>query len=51
MNLAKLKVNHQHSPLGIDDIPVFSWILESDRKEIRQESFRIQNCRHNIGIF
>lgn len=41
IKLYDLKTLHQSNPLGIDEIPYFSWKIESDRKNVLQKSYRI----------
>ena len=41
MKLVDLKVLGQRHPLGIDENPYFSWIIESNEKNVRQKSWHI----------
>jgi len=41
MNISKLKTLHMSDPLGIDVNPYFSWIIESDARDIMQSAYRI----------
>lgn len=41
MKLIKLKTLHMKDPLGIDEKPYFSWMLESDRQNVTQEGYRL----------
>ena len=41
IKLYDLKTLHQSNPLGIDEIPYFSWKIESDRKNVMQNAYRI----------
>ena len=40
-NIQKLRVCHLENPLGIDETPVFSWLMKSERRGSRQEAYRI----------
>ncbi len=42
MELKRLRTLHMEQPVGIDAIPYFSWILESDQKDVMQASYRIR---------
>lgn len=42
MKLTHLRVNHQKSPLGIDQIPEFSWRIESTEEHVLQKTYRIR---------
>lgn len=37
-----LKINHEKNPIGIQKIEQVSWILQSEEKNIKQMSYRIQ---------
>lgn len=42
ITINKLRVCHLENPLGIDEeVPVFSWQMESDKRGSRQEAYRI----------
>ncbi len=41
MNITNLKTLHQTNPLGIDQIPYFSWVMESKKNNTMQTSYRI----------
>ena len=43
LNAVRLRCEHQQDPVGIgEEVPRFSWILESDRQGVIQKSFRLQ---------
>jgi len=39
--IAKLTVNYEENPIGIDQVPLFGWRMESDRKDQSQTAYRI----------
>lgn len=41
MIITRLKTLHMENPMGIDTIPYFSWIMESDTPNTEQASYRI----------
>jgi len=41
MKIIGLKANHRTEPLGIDETPVFSWNIETDKKNWYQKAYRI----------
>ncbi len=42
MELKRLRTLHMENPVGIDEIPYFSWILVSDQMNVMQKSWRIR---------
>lgn len=42
MFVTDLKCNHRKNPLGMDDIPYFSWKMESEQQNVMQTACRIQ---------
>lgn len=42
LKLKKLRCLHMENPVGIDQIPYFSWVLESDEENVMQVSYRIE---------
>lgn len=42
LKIAEIGVDYLNNPLGITSLPQFSWIIESDEKNIVQKSYRIQ---------
>ncbi|MGN0999189.1 MAG: family 78 glycoside hydrolase catalytic domain [Faecousia sp.] len=42
LKMKTITVNDQICPLGIDEIPLVSWVLDSDRQGVHQASYRIQ---------
>ena len=51
MKVTNLKVLHVNNPLGIDRMPYFSWILESDLKNTVQTTYEIVVKDENNKIF
>ena len=41
-----MKVNSMIDPLGIDRIPVFSWNMNSDKKNVMQTEYRLKVSEH-----
>lgn len=41
MELINLRTLHMRDPVGIDENPYFSWMLQSSRKNVMQEQYRI----------
>jgi alpha-L-rhamnosidase len=41
ISLTKLRCLHMTEPQGIDVLPYFSWIIESDQREVMQTSYQI----------
>ena len=42
LTVSHLRVNAVSNPVGVDESPLFSWILESDIRGCMQEQYRIQ---------
>lgn len=42
LQIKTVKVNGQVNPLGIDEKPMISWVLESDQKDTFQKTYRIK---------
>ena len=40
MELTRLKVNSQYRPC-VDEVPYFSWVIISDKKNVMQTSYHI----------
>lgn len=41
LKIYDIKVLHEKNPMGIDEMPYFSWKLESEKQNILQESYQI----------
>ena len=41
MKIIRLKTNHRSEPLGIDEIPIFSWNIETRKNNWYQRAYRI----------
>lgn len=55
MRICNLKTLHQKNPVGIDQVPYFSWVMESDLKNTLQQSYQIvvmdgQKTVWNTGV-
>lgn len=37
-----LRIEYRKDPIGIDEVPRFSWKLESDKKNVKQKGYQIQ---------
>ena len=42
LQVKNIKVNYENNPIGITENPQFSWILESDNRNVRQSSYQLQ---------
>ncbi len=42
LSVSELKMDYQDSPIGTAGMPVFSWILESDRRNVLQRAWQLQ---------
>lgn len=42
MQVTCLKCNHRKNPLGIDEIPYFSWNMESGERDVLQTAYQIR---------
>lgn len=42
LKIAQCKVCHRHAPLGLDEHPVFSWVLESGGQNVYQAAYEIK---------
>jgi alpha-L-rhamnosidase len=51
IRITRMKTDHIENPLGIDETtPGFSWALESDQGDVRQESYRVQVSAAAIAV-
>ena len=50
MELINLKTLHMINPLGIDQLPYFSWKLVSDRRNVVQTSYKITVCDEDSNV-
>ena len=41
LKVNNLTVNTLKNPSGIDETPVFAWTLESSKRDVRQESYKV----------
>ena len=41
LRIKQLKVCHRTAPVGLDEIPSFGWILESDRQNVLQTAYQL----------
>lgn len=49
MKVYDLRVNNISAPLGIDEVPYFSWKIDSDDFDVMQTAYRINVCEKNGG--
>ncbi len=42
LSVSELKMDYQDSPIGTAGMPAFSWILESDRRNVLQKGWQLQ---------
>lgn len=42
LKITELKVCHRSTPIGLDEQPSFSWILQSDHNNVFQKSYRLR---------
>lgn len=42
LQVAKVRMDYLEHPVGLDRLPVFGWVLESDRKNVVQKSYQLQ---------
>jgi len=42
LKVNEVKINYLKEPMGITDSPQFSWILDSDKKNVVQRAYRLQ---------
>ena len=47
MKLTRLRVLHMENPLGIDEKPWYSWVLESEKPNTMQTGYRIRVVEEN----
>lgn len=51
LEVVGLKCNHQKTPFGITNTPVFSWILISEEKNTTQKSYHLRIYNGNEMVF
>lgn len=44
LSISQCKVCHRTTPLGLDEHPVFSWVLESDGQNVYQTAYGVRVC-------
>ncbi|MBO5278958.1 MAG: hypothetical protein J6B06_05680 [Lachnospiraceae bacterium] len=42
LKVKEIRINNLKNPSGVPECPYFSWILESDRKNVMQRAYRLQ---------
>ena len=50
MKVCHLRTQHRKNPVGITELPEFSWRMESSRRNVKQESYRIVVKKENDEI-
>lgn len=41
LTIKELKVCHRTAPIGLDELPSFGWVLQSDKKNVLQNAYRL----------
>lgn len=47
LQVKKIKIDYLEQPMGVVEAPQLHWIIESDKKNVRQESYRLQVSKHS----
>ena len=41
LHIKELKVCHRTAPIGLDEVPSFGWVLESDGQNVLQTAYQL----------
>lgn len=44
LQLEELRCNHETEPFGVNNSPVFSWVLTSDKNDVYQTAYQLRIC-------
>ena len=47
IQVKKIGMDYLEQPMGVIELPQFNWVVQSDKKNVKQESYRLQLSKEN----